>query len=228
MKEIEIFRSVPSKRSFRDWKIGEGNRLYHVGPEAMNTTELIAYLIRDHHLAERLMARFKSLKALSQATLKELQEIPGLGEARAEMIKVAFELGKRLATTASESRLVVSSPRDVVNLLMPELRHLEQEVFKALILNTKNKILKIETISVGSLDKAIVRAREVFKPAVRISGACIIGAHNHPSGDPTPSDEDIYISRTLKQSGEILGIDLLDHIIIGDGTYISLKEQGLI
>ena len=210
-------------------------RLHASGAHALTTAELIAILIRTGNaersavsLGEYLLAEFGSIKGVATATLDQLASIKGLGGAKAAQIKAAIEFGNRLALFTEASRPSINGPRDVANLLMPDLRYQKKEHLKSLLLDTKNKVLAVRTVSIGDLSSSIVHPREVFKDAVIASAASIIVAHNHPSGDPTPSAEDVTVTKRLMQAGEIMGIDLLDHIVIGDGDFVSLKERGLI
>lgn len=208
-------------------------RLLREGAMHLSDTELLAILLRTgreqesaYQLASRLLSRFGDLHGLAQAAHSELTELKGIGQVKAIELHAAFELGRRLRTASKQTRTTIRLPRDVADLMIPELAHLTQEHFVCLFLNTKNHVIGKQTIFVGSLDSSIVHPREVFKEAIRRSSASVICLHNHPSGDPTPSREDIAITRTLSEAGELVGISLLDHVIIGDGKYISLKEQG--
>ncbi|MGF9910264.1 RadC family protein [Brevibacillus porteri] len=208
-------------------------RLLREGAVHLSDTELLAILLRTgreqetaHQLAQRLLARFGDLRGLAQASHAELTELKGIGPVKAIELHAAFELGRRLRGAPREYRASIRLPRDVADLMSPELAHLTQEHFVCLFLNTKNHVIGKQTIFVGSLDASIVHPREVFKEAIRRSSASVICLHNHPSGDPTPSREDIAITHTLRDAGELVGISLLDHVIIGEGKYVSLKEQG--
>lgn len=208
-------------------------RLLREGAIHLSDSELLAILLRTgweqetaYELAQRLLATFGDLRELAQASHAELTGLKGIGHVKAIELHAAFELGRRLIMRPRHSRTSIRLPRDVAELMMPELAHLAQEHFVCLFLNTKNHVIGKQTIFVGSLDSSIVHPREVFKEAIRRSSAAVICLHNHPSGDPTPSREDIAITRTLREAGELVGISLLDHVIIGDGKYVSLKEQG--
>ncbi|CAM3533935.1 MULTISPECIES: DNA repair protein RadC [Brevibacillus] len=208
-------------------------RLLREGAIHLSDTELLAILLRTgreqesaYQLASRLLSTFGDLHGLAQAAHSELTELKGIGQVKAIELHAAFELGRRLRNAPRQARTTIRLPRDVADLMIPELAHLTQEHFVCLFLNTKNHVIGKQTIFVGSLDSSIVHPREVFKEAIRRSSASVICLHNHPSGDPTPSREDIAITRTLCEAGELVGISLLDHVIIGDGKYISLKEQG--
>lgn len=208
-------------------------RLLREGAAHLSDAELLAILLRTgreqetaYQLAQRLLATFGGLHGVAQAAHAELTDIKGIGQVKAIELHAAFELGRRLRQAPRQKTAVIRLPRDVADLMIPELAHLTQEHFVCLFLNTKNHVIGKQTIFVGSLDSSIVHPREVFKEAIRRSSASVICLHNHPSGDPTPSREDIAVTHTLREAGEVVGITLLDHVIIGDGKYISLKEQG--
>lgn len=177
-------------------------------------------------LAQRLIKEFQGLRMLMNASLEELTKIKGVGEAKAIQLLAAIELGKRIANMKNEKRYVIRSPEDGANYVMEEMRFLTQEHFVCLFLNTKNEVIHKQTIFIGSLNASIVHPRELFKEAFRRSAASMICLHNHPSGNPEPSREDIEVTRRLVECGRILGVDVLDHIIIGDKRYVSLKEKG--
>jgi DNA repair protein RadC len=210
-------------------------RLSKHGPAFCTTAELLAILIRTGTtersalgLGEQLLSQFQGLRGVANATIEQLSAVKGVGEVKAIQIAAAIELGKRLAVLSEDEKPVIRSPQDVSNLLMPELRDAKKEHLKSLILSTKNQVLKIHTVSIGILDSSLVHPREVFKDAIAASAAAIIVAHNHPSGDPTPSAEDRRITQRLAEAGQILGIELLDHVILGDNRFVSLKERGIL
>jgi len=210
-------------------------RLHAYGAQALTTAELLAILIRTGNaersavsLGEYLLAEFGSIKGVASASLEQIARVKGLGEAKAAQIKAAVEFGNRLALFTEDAKPSIGGPRDVANLLMSDLRYQKKEHLKSLLMDTKNRVLAVRTVSIGDLSSSIVHPREVYKDAVVASAASIIVAHNHPSGDPTPSAEDVAVTKRLMQAGEIMGIDLLDHIVIGDGVFVSLKERGLI
>ncbi len=222
------------RTTIRDLPAGERprERLATFGPDALSTPELLAIILRVGSsrgsaisLANQLLSHFGSLKAIAKATVSELSTVAGVGTAKAAQIKAAFELGKRLAT-ASDERPVLTSPELAANLLMERMRYHDKEHFEALLLDTRNRLIAIRSVSIGSLSSNVAHPREVFHEAVAHSAASIIVAHNHPSGDPTPSKEDEALTRRLVQAGEILGIAVLDHLIIGDGRWVSMKAQG--
>ncbi|MBS3943790.1 MAG: DNA repair protein RadC [Dethiobacter sp.] len=209
-------------------------KLKQLGTEALSNSELLAVLLRTGsksesalQLAARLLSRSGGLRALPDLSLEEMEEIRGLGPAKAVMIKAALELGRRLATTPRDESNSMTNPGQVAQLFMEELRYRKKEHFKVLLLNTKNHIISREEISIGSLNVSIVHPREIFNAPLRKSAASVILVHNHPSGDPSPSQEDLEVTRRLVEAGQILGIAVRDHIIIGDGCYFSFKEKGL-
>lgn len=179
-------------------------------------------------LADQLLARFETLVELADASIEELREIQGIGEAKAARLSAAFELARRLAAEVPTDRPLVRSAADVAALLQPQLRHLDREEFHGVFLDTKHRVLAIRTISIGHLNGTLVHPREVFKEAIRRSSDALIVVHNHPSGDPTPSAEDVAVTKRLAAAGRILGIELLDHVIIGGSDYVSLRQQGYV
>nr|WP_303621460.1 DNA repair protein RadC [Paucisalibacillus globulus] len=208
-------------------------RLLNLGASHLSNQELLAILLGSGTkeesvmaLSNRLLMHFEGLKLLKDATIEELTAIKGIGSAKGVLILSALELGKRLSQYKPNERYVIRSPEDGADYVMEELRNLNQEHFVVLFLNTKNQIIHRQTIFIGSLNASIVHPREVFREAVKRSAASIIVAHNHPSGDPTPSQEDIHVTRRLAESGKMIGIELLDHLVIGDRKFVSLKEKG--
>jgi DNA repair protein RadC len=208
-------------------------RLIKYGPSVLSNAELMAIIIgtgnRDESaimLSQRLLSEGNGLKYLLDTGVERLSEIKGIGLAKAAKIKAAIELGRRLALAGYSDGYIIKKPDDVISLLMDEMRYLNKEYFKVVMLNVKNKVIAVDTVSIGSLNTSIVHPREVFKAAIERSASSIIMVHNHPSGDPTPSREDIEVSDRIFKSGNLLGIKVLDHIIIGDGIGISLKEKG--
>jgi DNA repair protein RadC len=178
-------------------------------------------------LARKLLARYGGLGGLARVGATELVGFSGLGMAKAVELQAALELGRRLAGLHPEARPQVRSPADLANLLMPEMAHLEQEHLRVVLLNTKNQVLAAPKVYVGSLNTSVVRVAELFREAIRQNSAAVIVVHNHPSGDPTPSPEDVAVTRQLAEAGELLDIEVLDHLVIGHQRYVSLKERGL-
>ncbi|MEH6989117.1 RadC family protein [Cytobacillus firmus] len=208
-------------------------RFVQNGPESLSNHELIAILLRTGtkdesvlQLANRLLTHFEGLRLLKDASLDEITAIKGIGSAKAIQVLAAVEIGRRISKLTYDDRYIIRSPEDGANFVMHEMRFLSQEHFVCLYLNTKNQVLHKQTIFIGSLNASIVHPREVFKEAFRRSAASIICIHNHPSGDPTPSREDIEVTKRLAESGKIIGIDVLDHLIIGENKFVSLKEKG--
>jgi DNA repair protein radc len=210
-------------------------KLIRYGVDLLSNTELLAILIgtgtRDTSaimLANRIIALEKEgISYLAGCTAEELSKVPGIGIAKSCQLIAAMELGRRIASRPKEKRINIKSPNEVASLFIEEMRYLKKEIFKVLLLNTKNEIIGIENISIGSLNSSVVHPREVFCSAIKKSACSLVFAHNHPSGNPTPSQTDIDITGRLVEAGEILGIKVLDHLIIGDGIYISLKEKML-
>lgn len=206
------------------------------GKETLSNSELIAILLKTGttklsslQLAERVINQnADGLRNLANITLEELMDIDGIGQAKAATIVAAVELGKRISASEAIQRGKISCVEDVVDIFMERLRYLQKEMFEVLLLDTKGNIISSENISVGDLCSSVVHPRETFKSAIKRSAAAIIFVHNHPSGDLTPSNEDIAITKRLIEAGNILGISVLDHIIIGDGVFVSMKASDLI
>jgi DNA repair protein RadC len=208
-------------------------RLYHVGAPELSLQELVAIVIGGGYkgtgapiVALRVLQECGDLVSLGRASVDELLKVPGIGFARACQLVASFELGKRFATSNRSNGGQVRTPRDIARLFMDQMKHYDREHFKAAFLNTKNQLLKVVTVSIGSLNASIVHPREILKPAISTSAASIILVHNHPTGDPTPSKEDIEFTNRFAKCGELIGIELLDHVIIGADKYQSLKEGG--
>ena len=203
-------------------------RLQRYGAAALSNAELVELVTGSGEtLGREVLTHFGGLTGLARASLAEIQDIEGLGPARAARIKAALELGRRLTTATPDDRYQVRSPADVAKLLMPEMGILEQEQLRVVLLNTKMQIMDVVTVYVGNVNSTIVRPAELFREAVRVNTPAIVMVHNHPSGDPTPSLQDIEVTRKVVQAGRALGIEVFDHLIIGTGRYVSLKERGL-
>ena len=206
------------------------NRLREVGPTAISTTELLACLLQTSdafHQAQVLLTQFEGLPGLARASEAEIVQIDGIGPAQAARIRAALEFGRRLVVAGVEDRLVVRSPGDVAQILMAEMCHLEQENFVVVCLDTRNRVLSQQALYVGTLNASHIRVAEVFHKAIRRNAAAIIVAHNHPSGDPTPSPQDVSVTSQLVVAGKLLDIEVLDHLIIGRQRFVSLRERGM-
>ena len=208
-------------------------RLAHYGAGALSTAELLAIILRVGvrgisvvDLSQHLLARFGGLTGLSRASFRELCAEKGLSTAKVSQLKAALEIGRRLQLESPQERPQILSPADAANLVMIEMQALEQEHLKVILLDTKHRVLEMPTIYKGSLNASVVRVGELFREAVRANSAAVIIAHNHPSGDPTPSREDMAITRQMVEAGRLLDIDVLDHIVIGQGRFVSLLERG--
>jgi DNA repair protein RadC len=210
-------------------------RLLKEGTEALSDIELLAIILRTGSreataldLAALIMSQFKNLRLLLGATVEELCAIKGVGPAKASQVKVALELARRTSKYSDLPRPVIKSPDDAANLVMEEMRHFDREHFRAILLNTKNQVIGTDKVSVGTLNSSAVHPRELFRNAIKRGAASVILVHNHPSGDPAPSREDMDITRRVKEVGSIIGIEILDHIIIGDNKFTSFKAKGLV
>jgi DNA repair protein RadC len=208
-------------------------RLERLGPKALSNSELLAILLRSGvagenavQLAQRLLNTFGGVTGLHRASFHEVRSQHGVGIAKSSQIKAALELGYRMKLETL-TRDCIHSPDEASQLVLHEMTALEQEELWVILLNTRNQYLSTKSIYRGSLNSSQVRVGELFKDAIRLNAASIIIAHNHPSGDPTPSPDDIAVTRAIVEAGKLLDIDVLDHLIIGSGKYISLKERGL-
>lgn len=236
----DIVDNLDFERSYtiKDLPLSERPRekLFSYGAESLSNAELLAVIIRTGHkddtaidLAQRLLTLdSQGLKHLTEASMEQLMRVKGIGHCKAAQILATIEIGKRLSRWGAHDKIKVSSPIVLANLVMDEMRYLNKEHFRIAILDTKNQVLAIENISIGTLNASIVHPRDVFYAAIRRNANSIILIHNHPSGDPQPSNEDINITHRLVEVGSLLGIKVLDHIIIGDNKYISFKEKNLI
>ncbi|MHB8062926.1 MAG: RadC family protein [Ruminiclostridium sp.] len=212
-------------------------KLEVVGAEHLSNAELLAVIIKTGtkaytavELAQLVLklSHDGRLSSLNNLSIEQLKQVKGIGRVKAIQIKAALELSKRIATSDGIVHHIIKSAYDVNTLMMEEMRYLKKEMFKALLLDTKNQIIKIVDVSIGSLNSSIVHPREVFSEAIKCGCNSIIFVHNHPSGDPTPSTEDIQTTQRLESAGNILGIKVLDHIVVGDGKYVSFKDKGII
>jgi DNA repair protein RadC len=213
-------------------------RLQKFGPEALSAQELLALVIGRGipkksvmSIAQELLGKFGNVKAIGQATIEELSQIKGIGLAKAAQIKACFELGRREDLEPEIKNFDIKNPESVVKAIRASIKDKAKEHFKLILLNPRNKIIKIigiSTISIGTLNASLVHPREVFKDAITHSAASVVLAHNHPSGDPEPSEDDLKITKKLVDSGKILGIEVLDHIVVGKNGFFSFKERGLV
>ncbi|MCP4415979.1 MAG: DNA repair protein RadC [Chloroflexi bacterium] len=205
-------------------------RLHHHGSNALSTTELLALLLGTANapgLSDALLQRFGSLHQLARANKEQLRAIQGIGKTQAGRLVAVLELSRRLQTPPAYEKPHVTSPADCAKLLFPRLSHLDQEELHVILLDTRNRVLAIQTVYKGSLNSSMIRIGEIFRPAIEAPAAAIIIAHNHPSGRADPSAEDIAVTRQIVEAGELLNIPVLDHIIIGQAVFVSLKERGL-
>ncbi len=209
-------------------------RLAKLGPQALSTAELLAILLRVGvhgenavQVGQRLLQIFGGLTGLHRASYEEVCNQHGIGTAKAAQIKAAIELGRRLALESPEERPKIGSPADAAALVQFEMSALEQEHLRVMLLDTRNRVLDIIEVYQGSLNSSQVRVGELFRAAVRRNAAALIVVHNHPSGDPTPSPDDIAVTRAIIEAGKLLDVQVLDHIIIGSGRWVSLKERKL-
>ncbi len=202
------------------------------GIHNLSNSELLAVIVgtgtKDKSaigLAEEIISRDESgIMYLAETTADDLLKISGVGKSKAVRVLAAVELGKRIAVTPKSKYVRIQNPEDIASLFLEEMRYEKREFFKALLLSTKAEIISIETISIGDLNHAMVNPRDAFVPAVKKSASAVIFVHNHPSGDPTPSSEDINTTNRLVAAGDVLGIKVLDHIIVGDGRFVSINE----
>jgi DNA repair protein RadC len=231
------------RKSVKEWPEDERprERLLKYGVDSLSDAQLLAIIIRSGRggrsavdLGMELISRFGSLEGIAQAGIKEIcgkDGIKGIGPAKVAEIKAAIELGRRwykMPSRVGEKKEAFCSSQDVLNYCMQNMKDLKKEVFRCFLLDTKNKVIRDEEVSVGTLTASLVHPRETFRAAIRESAAAVIFVHNHPSGDVKPSQEDILLTRRLVQAGEVLGIQVLDHIVIGDGCHFSFRDNGLL
>jgi DNA repair protein RadC len=238
-KRKELVLMEDPKRGFTIKELPEEDRprekLLKKGSKYLSNSELLALIIRTGgkkktavKLAQDLLNNFGGLKSIVDLSCEELKDVKGIGTAKATQIAAAVELAKRISALKNENHNKINSPIKAVELLSPEMRFLKQEVLKAVLLDVKNQVIAIPEISRGGLSSSIVHPREVFREAIRRSSAALILVHNHPSGDPKPSADDLNITKRLVKTGEIVGIKVVDHIIIAGENYLSFKEENLI
>lgn len=209
-------------------------RLANLGPQALTNAELLAILLRVGvagesavQVGQRLLQKFSGLGGLHRAPFRDLMSQRGLGEAKAAQIKAAIELGRRLSLESPDERPMINSPADAAALVQYDMSALEQEHLRVVLLDRRNRVLETAEVYKGSVNSSQIRIGEVFKEAIRKNASALIVIHNHPSGDPTPSPDDVAVTRAIVQAGKLLDVDVLDHLVIGHGRWISLKERGL-
>src|SRR5574339_817027 len=209
-------------------------RLASLGPQALSNAELLAILLRVGvrgesavTMGQRLLNQFHGLQGLHRAPFDDLKKQHGLGDAKAAQIKAAVELGRRLTLESPEERAAINSPADAAALVQYEMSALEQEHMRVILLDRRNRVMETVEGYKGSVNSSQVRVGEVFKEAIRKNASALVVIHNHPSGDPTPSPDDVAVTRAIVQAGKLVDIDVLDHLVIGQGRWVSLKERGL-
>lgn len=227
---------IPYRPMIRELPLSERprERLQRSGAGALSNAELLAIILRIGgrgenvlDMAQRLLSIYHGLGGLARASAGELAREHGVGAAKAAQVLAAFELGKRLLVASPDERPQVTSPADAANLLMAEMAPLEQEHLRTLLLDTKHRVLASPTVYVGNVNTTVIRVGDLFREAIRLNCVAIIVAHNHPSGDPTPSPDDVKVTEQIVQAGKLLDIEVLDHLVIGQQRYVSLKERGL-
>jgi DNA repair protein RadC len=220
----------------KDWPRDERprERLIKYGAESLSDAQLLAIILRTGSggkgvmaLAMELLGRFRGLREIDSSSLSDLSDVKGLGTAKIAQLKAAFALGKRLMSESLEGNAAFSSSRMVHSYFAPRFKNLKGSVL-SLLLDTKNRLIKEVKVSEGTLTNSLIHPREAFREAIRESAAAVLFVHNHPSGDPEPSRDDIAVTERLKATGDIVGIKVLDHVIIGDGKYVSLREKGIV
>ena len=224
-----------AERPLKDWPARERplERLADVGPAALSDSELLAVVFGSAGrqnpvaLAQALLTEHGGWIGLQRLTLDELARQAGMTKSRAAQVKAALEISRRLLLVGAEERFQIRSPSDAAQLLMAEMSHLDQEHLRILCLDTKNKLQKMHTVYIGSVNTSAVRIGEIYKEPIRLNSTSVIIVHNHPSGDPTPSPEDVLVTRQIVEAGKLLDIETLDHLVIGQGKYVSMRERGL-
>jgi len=232
-----ISNQAPGRRAIREIPPAERprERLAARGPAGLSTAELIALIWGSGSagrsaadLAEDALARHDGLTGLARATDVEIEAVPGIGVAKASQLAAAFELGRRLLADWPAGRWTIRSPSDVADRLVLQMGRLEREELRIVVLNTKNVVLRVATVYQGNVSTSLVRIAELFRDAVRLNAAGIIVVHNHPSGDPSPSPDDLHLTAEALAAGRLLDIDLLDHLIVGHDAWVSLRDRGVV
>jgi DNA repair protein RadC len=227
---------APARRSIRELPDGERprERLERRGPAGLTTAELLGLVWGTGTrgstvaaMAEEALVRLDGLSGLAAASSPELQAVPGIGPVRAAQLAAAFELGRRLASDWPQGRWLIRAPRDLAERLLPAMGRLEREELRVVLLSAKNAVLATPTVYQGNVSAALVRVGELFRDAVRRHAAGLIVVHNHPSGDPTPSPDDLHLTAEAVAAGRLLDVPVLDHLIIGHDTFVSLRDRGV-
>ena len=235
-KEAPAPEPAPGGYMIRDLAVSDRprERLVEVGARHLSEPELLAILLRTGTkgrsaiaLAQDLLQQFGRLPGLHRASYEDLQKVKGVGHTKAAQLLAALELGRRVAVASPEERRTVSTPQDAADLVQYEMGSLAQENVWVLLLDTRNRHLKTEKVYQGSVNTSQIRVGEIFREAVKVNAAAVIVAHNHPSGDPTPSPDDVAVTRAMVEAGRLLDIEVLDHLVVGQGKWVSLKERGL-
>ena len=226
------FLPAPTSASLQEMPLKERplERMYDYGPSALSTTEVLANLVGGAHqmeVASALLLQYRSPSGIARTSIQDLQKIAYLGRSGAARLKAALELGRRLMVDTGEERPQIRSPADAANLLMLEMRGLDKEHLRLVALDTKNRVLGIPTIYIGNLNTTVIRVGEVIREVLKYNAAGAIIVHNHPSGSPEPSPDDILVTERLREAFSLMDIDLLDHLIIGNNRFVSLKERRL-
>ena len=220
----------------RDLPAGERprERLRSYGASRLSNAELLAIILRTGlpsesvlSLSTRLLFQFKGLSGLARASFEDLRKVHGFGDAKAAELKAALELGRRLLSVPEVDRPTIQGPQDVANLVQADMAFLDQEHLRVMVLNTRNQVLTTDEVYKGNVGSAVVRSSEVFREAVRSNSPSIIIVHNHPSGDPSPSTDDVQVTRRLVEAGKLLEIEVLDHVVVAERGFVSLNEKGL-
>ena len=236
MLETQSVEVVPARRRLREVPATERprERLAMRGAAGLTAGELIAIVWGSGaagrsatELADEALARHDGLTGLARASDLELEAIPGVGPVRAAQLAAAFELGRRLLADWPAARWTVRSPRDVADRLVLQMGRLEREELRVVLLNTKNVVLRVATVYQGNVSSSLVRVGELFRDAVRLNATGVILVHNHPSGDPTPSPDDLHLTAEALAAGRLLDIQLLDHLVIGHDAWVSLRDRGI-
>ena len=218
--------AVPSAPTLKAIKETPARRMAQVGPSALSRLELVAAIVGNPDIALAILNRFPTLPDIARASWYDLSALPGMGPTKTAALKAALEMGRRLLTDSPDERQTITCPADAYNLLT-DMQTLEQEQMRVILMDTRNRVKAIVTIYQGSTNTTMVRIGELFREAIRANAVAIVIAHNHPSGDPSPSPEDVALTKEIVTAGKLTSIDILDHLVIGHNRFVSLKERGL-